>query len=39
MNTNMVVLGERLGLYKAITKMGSMTPAELAKATKRLNGT
>jgi hypothetical protein len=35
----MVALGERLGLYKAITKMGSMISAELAKATKRLNGT
>jgi len=34
MSANMVLLGDRLGLYKAMAKMGAVTPAELAKATK-----
>lgn len=34
MSANLVLIGDRLGLYKAMAKMGSVTPAELAKATK-----
>ncbi|MGH7208909.1 MAG: class I SAM-dependent methyltransferase [Nitrospiraceae bacterium] len=34
MSANLVLLGDRLGLYKAMAKMGPVTPAELAKATK-----
>lgn len=34
MSANMVLLGDRLGLYKARAKMGAVTRAELAKATK-----
>jgi SAM-dependent methyltransferase len=34
MSANMVLLGDRLGLYKAMAKIGAVTPAELAKATK-----
>jgi len=34
MSANMVLLGDNLGLYKAMAKMGAVTPAELAKATK-----
>lgn len=34
MSANMVLLGDKLGLYKSMAKMGAVTPAELAKATK-----
>jgi len=34
MSANMVLLGDKLGLYKAMATMGAVTPAELAKATK-----
>ena len=34
MSANMVLLGDKLGLYKAMAKAGPVTPAELAKATK-----
>lgn len=34
MSANMVLLGDKLGLYKAMTKMGAVSSAELAKATK-----
>lgn len=34
MSANLVLIGDRLGLYKALAKMGPVTPAELAKATK-----
>ena len=34
LSANMVLLGDKLGLYKAIVKAGSVTPAELAKATR-----
>jgi SAM-dependent methyltransferase len=34
MSANMVLLGDKLGLYKAMAKHGPVTPAELAKATK-----
>lgn len=34
MSANLVLIGDRLGLYKAMAKMGPVTPAELAKATK-----
>jgi 2-polyprenyl-3-methyl-5-hydroxy-6-metoxy-1,4-benzoquinol methylase len=34
MSANMVLLGDRLGLYKAMAARGPLTPAELAKATK-----
>jgi SAM-dependent methyltransferase len=34
LSANMVLLGDRLGLYKAMARMGAVTPAELAKATK-----
>lgn len=34
MSANMVLLGDKLGLYKAMVKAGPATPAELAKATK-----
>ncbi len=33
MNAALVVLGDRLGLYKAMAGVGAMTPAELAKKT------
>lgn len=32
-SANMVLLGDKLGLYKAMAKLGAVTPAELAKAT------
>lgn len=34
MSANMVLLGDKLGLYRAMAKMGAVTSAELAKATK-----
>jgi 2-polyprenyl-3-methyl-5-hydroxy-6-metoxy-1,4-benzoquinol methylase len=34
LSANMVLLGDKLGLYKAMAMMGPITPAELAKATK-----
>jgi 2-polyprenyl-3-methyl-5-hydroxy-6-metoxy-1,4-benzoquinol methylase len=34
MSASLVLLGDRLGLYRAMAKMGPVTPAELAKATK-----
>ncbi len=34
LSANMVLLGDKLGLYKAMVKSGPVTPAELAKATK-----
>ena len=34
LSANMVLLGDKLGLYKAMAMMGPVTPAELAKATK-----
>jgi 2-polyprenyl-3-methyl-5-hydroxy-6-metoxy-1,4-benzoquinol methylase len=34
MSANMVLIGDRLGLYKAMAAKGPVTPAELAKATK-----
>jgi 2-polyprenyl-3-methyl-5-hydroxy-6-metoxy-1,4-benzoquinol methylase len=34
MSANMVLIGDKLGLYKAMAKAGPVTPAELAKATK-----
>ena len=34
LSANMVLLGDKLGLYKAMAKVGPVTPAELAKATK-----
>lgn len=34
MSANLVLLGDRLGLYKAMAAQGPLTPAELAKATK-----
>lgn len=34
MSANLVLIGDRLGLYKAMAKMGPVTPAELAKGTK-----
>ncbi|HXH86500.1 hypothetical protein [Petrachloros mirabilis] len=34
MSANMVLLGDKLGLYKAMAKMGAVTPPELAKGTK-----
>ena len=33
MNTVLIVLGERLGLYKAMAGAGPLTPAELASRT------
>ena len=33
MSANTVLLGDKLGLYKAVVKAGPATPAELAKAT------
>jgi hypothetical protein len=33
LSANMVLLGDKLGLYKAMVKAGPVTPAELAKAT------
>lgn len=33
-SANMVLIGDKLGLYKAMAKMGAVTPVELAKATK-----
>ena len=38
LSANMVLLGNKLGLYKAMAKTGPVTPAELAKATKTANG-
>ena len=38
LSANMVLLGDKLGLYKAMVALGPVTPAELAKATKRQNG-
>ncbi|ALA58136.1 methyltransferase domain-containing protein [Nitrospira moscoviensis] len=32
-SANMVLLGDKLGLYKAMAQLGSVTPAELADAT------
>ena len=34
LSANMVLLGDKLGLYKAMAMMGPVTPTELAKATK-----
>ena len=34
MSANMVLLGDKLGLYKSMAKMGMVTLVELAKATK-----
>lgn len=34
LSANMVLIGDRLGLYKAMAKAGPVTPTELAKATK-----
>ena len=34
MSANLVLIGDKLGLYKAMARLGSVTPAELAKATK-----
>ena len=34
MSANLVLIGDRLGLYKGMAKMGPVTPTELAKATK-----
>lgn len=34
MSANMVLLGDRLGLYKAMAKLGPVTSVELAKTTK-----
>jgi len=34
LSANMVLLGDKLGLYKAMAKVGPVTSAELAKATK-----
>ncbi|HEV8329161.1 MAG TPA: hypothetical protein VGQ08_16915 [Nitrospiraceae bacterium] len=34
LSDNMVPLGDKLGLYKTMAKVGPVTPAELAKATK-----
>ena len=34
MSANMVLLGDKLGLYKAMVKTGPVTPAQLAKVTK-----
>ncbi len=34
LSANMVLLGDKLGLYKAMAKAGPVTPTELAKATK-----
>jgi SAM-dependent methyltransferase len=34
MSATLVLIGDRLGLYKGMAKMGPVTPAELAKATK-----
>jgi 2-polyprenyl-3-methyl-5-hydroxy-6-metoxy-1,4-benzoquinol methylase len=34
LSANMVLLGDKLGLYKAMAKAGPVTPAELAKVTK-----
>ena len=33
-SANMVLLGDKLGLYKAMAKACPVTPAELAKTTK-----
>src|SRR5436305_12648157 len=33
MSSALLVLGDRLGLYKAMAKLGAVTPAELAKRT------
>ena len=34
LSDNMVILGDKLGLYNAMAKVGPITSAELAKATK-----
>jgi hypothetical protein len=34
LSANMVLLGDKLGLYKAMAKPGPVTPAELAKTTR-----
>jgi hypothetical protein len=34
MSANMVLLGDKLGLYKTMVKAGPVTPEELAKTTK-----
>ncbi len=34
MSANMVLIGDRLGLYRTLAAKGALTPAELAKATK-----
>ena len=34
MSANMVLLGDKFGLYNAMAKAVSVTPAEFAKATK-----
>lgn len=34
MSANLVLIGDRLGLYTAMAKLGPVTPVELAKATK-----
>lgn len=34
MSANLILIGDKLGLYKAMAKKGPVTPAELAKATK-----
>lgn len=33
-SANMVLLGDKLGLYKAMAKLGAVTPAELARTTR-----
>ena len=33
LSANMVLLGDKLGLYKAMVRAGPVTPTELAKAT------
>ena len=34
LSANMVLLGDKFGLYKAMAKAGPVTPAALAEATK-----
>jgi SAM-dependent methyltransferase len=34
LSANLVLIGDRLGLYKAMARLGPVTPAELGKATK-----
>lgn len=33
MNASLLLLGDKLGLYKAMAEGGSMSPSELAQAT------